>query len=262
MKRIKQLDRKLDDTDDDLQTNSTSPEKKESNDRSWDNPYAKAPLAGHLHSTIQPPTPSNMKYLNQLTPTAELSNTPEKAAGTPNKFENFHSTSSSNALMMLSSLSEMPILAPSTSPRSRIEPLKPESFQSNFKLSGSISDAHQDSQQDGPIKKKRNWESKIRKYHEIPKDPETGKLVLPCQIGIITLENLGTVDTRPAFCNTRYIFPVGFQTSRYNNFLTGLSREYLSMISPDKSVKYTSYIQDGGIAPIFKVTSADGANVY
>jgi hypothetical protein len=58
-------------------------------------------------------------------------------------------------------------------------------------------------------------EFKVRKYQEIGRD-SANELILPCKIGVVTLERLGYVDTRSNYFSSRYIYPVGFQTSRYH----------------------------------------------
>ena len=57
--------------------------------------------------------------------------------------------------------------------------------------------------------------AKIRKVQDVPYD-EQGHIVLPLTLGIVTLHQLGEIVwDRPDYHNERYIFPVGFTTSRY-----------------------------------------------
>ncbi|KAI8910822.1 F/Y rich C-terminus-domain-containing protein [Gorgonomyces haynaldii] len=87
---------------------------------------------------------------------------------------------------------------------------------------------------------------RIKKYLEIP--VVNGQLQLPVTLGVITLENLGqVVFDRSSFHSERYIYPVGFRTSR----------DFLSYMDPTKTVRYTCEIVDGGDAPRFKVTAQD-----
>ena len=57
--------------------------------------------------------------------------------------------------------------------------------------------------------------SKTRKIQPVPMD-EQGNVILPLQIGILTLHSLGKVDfERDLFHNERYIYPIGYTISRY-----------------------------------------------
>jgi hypothetical protein len=115
-------------------------------------------------------------------------------------------------------------------------------------MMGKVPDESSDSEEVVTDDKKRKRPVKIKKYYDIPRNPE-GELILPFQLGIITLENLGTVVwDRPSFHNDRYIYPIGFSTTR----------EFSSMYTPDKMVRYKSEIIDGGDGPRFQVTPADG----
>ncbi|KAI9207826.1 F/Y-rich N-terminus-domain-containing protein [Polychytrium aggregatum] len=89
--------------------------------------------------------------------------------------------------------------------------------------------------------------TKLRKIQEIPVG-EDGQPVLPMQIGIMTLHSLGAVVTdRENFHSERYIYPVGYC----------VSRQYASMIDPERSVIYTSRVLDGGDGPRFHVVAED-----
>ncbi|TPX42355.1 hypothetical protein SeMB42_g05160 [Synchytrium endobioticum] len=75
-----------------------------------------------------------------------------------------------------------------------------------------------------------------------------GSIVFPFQSGAVTIERLGTiVYDRESFHNDRYIFPVGYMSSR----------KYASMTDPDKQTVYTSSVLDGGEGPTFQVVSQD-----
>jgi hypothetical protein len=47
----------------------------------------------------------------------------------------------------------------------------------------------------------------------VPRD-RTGKPMLPLNVGIMTVINLGTVCMRDHFHTERYIFPVGYEVTR------------------------------------------------
>ena len=78
--------------------------------------------------------------------------------------------------------------------------------------------------------------------------------ILPVNLGIITVESLGTiVYDRPNYHNRRYILPVGYVSSR----------PYLSTVDPNASTTYHSRIADGGDSPIFEVVGDDNpSQVY
>ncbi|OMH82791.1 Transforming growth factor beta regulator 1 [Zancudomyces culisetae] len=101
----------------------------------------------------------------------------------------------------------------------------------------------------GGKKRKRQVElsSRIRSVQPVPKDAD-GNYILPIQVGILTLLNLGKIVTdRETFHNERYIWPVGYV----------VQREYGSMIDPEKNVIYTCRIDDGGDGPRFYIESED-----
>jgi len=73
-----------------------------------------------------------------------------------------------------------------------------------------------------------------------------GKPMLPLSLGVVTLVALGQVEwQRESFHNKRYVWPIGFHTTR----------NYPSCVDPDQpAALYHSRILDGGIAgPIFQV---------
>lgn len=86
-----------------------------------------------------------------------------------------------------------------------------------------------------------------RRVHSVPMD-EAGKAVLPVTCGIVTVHDLGRiVYDRATFHNKRYIWPVGFKSSR----------QYQSAARPDDLVTYYSEIKDGGAGPSFEVWAED-----
>ncbi|ORY07076.1 hypothetical protein K493DRAFT_344176 [Basidiobolus meristosporus CBS 931.73] len=89
-----------------------------------------------------------------------------------------------------------------------------------------------------PVKKRRKKRSEMkpRRVQQLDKD-EKGNYVLPVQIGILTVINLGKVEwERDTFHNDRYIWPIGYT----------VRRTYSSMVDPDKQTTYVCSISDGG----------------
>ncbi|CAB4015727.1 Transforming growth factor beta regulator 1, partial [Paramuricea clavata] len=99
----------------------------------------------------------------------------------------------------------------------------------------------QDGKGDAPVKPKRKKPGTAikRKVQPIPVDAK-GKPVFPIVLGGLTVHSLGDiVCDRPGFHSERYIWPVGFCSSRY----------YPSMKTPDMKCIYTCKILDGGYGP-------------
>ncbi|KAF7327789.1 hypothetical protein MKEN_00358700 [Mycena kentingensis (nom. inval.)] len=80
----------------------------------------------------------------------------------------------------------------------------------------------------------------------IPRD-KNRKLMLPLNVGIMTLIRLGDVCMREHFHTERYIFPVGYE----------VTRRYMSTVDPNTEVVYHCTILDGGDGPKFQVTPSD-----
>jgi len=80
----------------------------------------------------------------------------------------------------------------------------------------------------------------------VPRD-RSGKPMLPLNVGIMTVINLGTVCMREHFHTERYIFPVGYE----------VTRRYMSTIDPNHEVVYHCTILDGGDGPKFQIIPAD-----
>ncbi|RDX49961.1 hypothetical protein OH76DRAFT_1438336 [Lentinus brumalis] len=80
----------------------------------------------------------------------------------------------------------------------------------------------------------------------VPRDRK-GKPILPLNVGIMTVINLGEVCMREHFHTERYIFPVGYE----------VTRRYSSTVNPDTEVVYYCKILDGGDGPKFQITAAD-----
>ncbi|KIL66739.1 hypothetical protein M378DRAFT_74794 [Amanita muscaria Koide BX008] len=80
----------------------------------------------------------------------------------------------------------------------------------------------------------------------VPRD-KSGKPMLPLNVGIMTVINLGMVCMREHFHTERYIFPVGYE----------VTRRYMSTIDPNHEVVYHCTILDGGDGPKFQIIPAD-----
>lgn len=87
----------------------------------------------------------------------------------------------------------------------------------------------------------------VKRYVPAEMD-EKGKPKMPIVLGNLTVWNLGTIVTdRPKYHSKRYIWPVGFKSSRV----------YTSMFDVSRRCMYTSEILDGGPEPRFMVTSSE-----
>ncbi|KAJ1556714.1 transforming growth factor beta regulator 1, partial [Cladochytrium tenue] len=87
----------------------------------------------------------------------------------------------------------------------------------------------------------------VRRIQRYPVD-DLGQPQLPFLVGVITVHSLGTVvHDRPAYHSERYIYPVGFRSSR----------AFLSMRDPNANANYICTVVDGGDAPKFVVTPED-----
>ncbi|KAJ9072033.1 hypothetical protein DSO57_1031384 [Entomophthora muscae] len=96
-------------------------------------------------------------------------------------------------------------------------------------------------------KKEASTVTKPRRVHPIPKD-ENGDFILPVQVGIFTILNLGIVDyRRPSFHTHRYVYPIGFKIQRY----------YKSTVHENAQACYTVQILDGAQGPRFEITADD-----
>jgi len=91
--------------------------------------------------------------------------------------------------------------------------------------------------------------------------------MLPLNVGIMTVISLGDVCMREHFHTERYIFPVGYEVTRYvsgSSFLqilflisaVDVSR-YLSTVDPSLEVVYHCTILDGGDGPKFQIIPSD-----
>ena len=119
-----------------------------------------------------------------------------------------------------------------------------------------------------PVTKRAPVTTKTRRIQQVPMDAE-GNPILPVQIGIITLHSLGQIITdRDNFHNERYIYPVGYTSSRYISHLQlsepkcklniqNLDSPYQSIVHPDKQTSYKCSVSDGGDGPRFHVEPED-----
>ncbi|EGN94045.1 hypothetical protein SERLA73DRAFT_97431 [Serpula lacrymans var. lacrymans S7.3] len=80
----------------------------------------------------------------------------------------------------------------------------------------------------------------------VPRD-KSGRPLLPLNVGIMTVLNLGDVCMREHFHTERYIFPVGYE----------VTRRYLSTVDPTQEVVYQCSILDGGDGPKFQLVPSD-----
>ncbi|THH30040.1 hypothetical protein EUX98_g4149 [Antrodiella citrinella] len=80
----------------------------------------------------------------------------------------------------------------------------------------------------------------------VPRDTNQSPM-LPLNVGIMTVLNLGTICMREHFHTERYIFPIGYE----------VTRRYLSTVDPNAEVVYNCKIMDGGDGPKFQIIAAD-----
>ncbi|KAM0746395.1 FYRN-domain-containing protein, partial [Meredithblackwellia eburnea MCA 4105] len=71
--------------------------------------------------------------------------------------------------------------------------------------------------------------------------------VLPVNVGVFNVRKIGVISTKPNYSTERYIFPIGFESTR----------KYASMLDPNGMVEYVSRIADGGDSPRFEITVSD-----
>eukprot|EP00794_Sanderia_malayensis_P010777 gene10777-11930_t len=96
-------------------------------------------------------------------------------------------------------------------------------------------------------KRKKPGTAMKRKVQSIPVG-EDGSPKFPVVLGGLTVHDLGEIAyDRPGFHSERYIWPVGYCSSRL----------YPSMITPENRVLYTCKILDGGSEPVFEITPED-----
>ncbi|CAL1712990.1 unnamed protein product [Somion occarium] len=80
----------------------------------------------------------------------------------------------------------------------------------------------------------------------VPRDKD-GKPLLPLNVGIMTVYNLGEICRREHFHTERYIFPIGYE----------VTRRYYSTVDPTTEVNYRCKILDGGDGPKFQIIADD-----
>ncbi|TFY71071.1 hypothetical protein EVG20_g1934 [Dentipellis fragilis] len=88
--------------------------------------------------------------------------------------------------------------------------------------------------------------SKSYSIPTVPRNKDGGPL-LPLNVGIMTVLNLGDVCMREHFHTERYIFPVNYE----------VTRRYLSARDPHSEVVYNCKILDGGDGPMFQIIAGD-----
>lgn len=101
-----------------------------------------------------------------------------------------------------------------------------------------------------PPKRNRNPNVKVttRRVQPVPRD-EDGRPVMPLQIGVLTVQDLGHVIwDRPGFHTERYIWPVGYT----------ITRSYPSMIDPhSNTIVRATILDDGNNQPLFRIECQD-----
>lgn len=96
-------------------------------------------------------------------------------------------------------------------------------------------------------KRKKPGTAVKRKVQPIAVDPK-GKPIFPIVLGGLTVHSLGEiVHERPGFHSERYIWPIGYCSSR----------SYPSMKNPEDKCIYTCKILDGGFGPQFEMCPED-----
>jgi len=99
-------------------------------------------------------------------------------------------------------------------------------------------------------KEKKKREPKVEKtivYAPCSKD-ENGNPIFPIPLGIISILDLGKISNHPNFHTERYIYPIGFKSSR----------KYVSMKDGSSPILYVNEILDQGKnKPMYKVTPED-----
>lgn len=86
-----------------------------------------------------------------------------------------------------------------------------------------------------------------------PKEDDGFKIVtaddveLPFRCGVLTIYNWGRVDARPGFHTRKYMYPIGFKSSRL----------FQSYVDFSRKTEMVCEILDGGTEPIFRLTPAD-----
>eukprot|EP01135_Chromosphaera_perkinsii_P000588 Nk52_evm9s128 gene=Nk52_evmTU9s128 len=91
---------------------------------------------------------------------------------------------------------------------------------------------------------------KPRRAPAIPKD-ENGNVILPFKLGGITYHSLGKINPKPGFHSDKYIWPVGFTSSRI----------FFSIKNPDNKIRYMSRIVDDEDGPKFEVSSEEDPEI-
>jgi len=115
------------------------------------------------------------------------------------------------------------------------------------------SDSNTSSPADSPVLKPKTDRSQTRRNkrknfgaYQISRE-RSGTVKLPLVLGELTIESLGTVVAKHPYVTEKHLYPIGFVSARF----------FSSMINPERRVKYTSQIVDGGDKPQFVVTAAD-----
>jgi len=138
-------------------------------------------------------------------------------------------------------------------PEHRQQAMEFEKHVQSKRGNNSGSDSNPSSPADSPVLKAKSERTHTRRHkrktfgtYQVSRD-RSGLVKLPLVLGELTVECLGKIVAKHPFVTEKYIYPVGFRSTRY----------FSSMINPERRVKYTSHILDGGDKPQFVVTAAD-----
>lgn len=92
-------------------------------------------------------------------------------------------------------------------------------------------------------KKRRPWKNTVKTYYQLPLD-SNGEPKLPILIGSMVIHSLGKIDPSDAFHAKRYIWPLGFRSTR----------PYGSMLDFSKRTEYTSEIKMVWLSSFFSAS--------
>ncbi|TBU44286.1 hypothetical protein BD309DRAFT_958810 [Dichomitus squalens] len=169
-------------------------------------------------------------------------------AGTPHGYVRRRSESLSPVLSPQEDYGGIPPEGPSPSYQHGAPPGAQSQMQMTLRTSSSAASRPSDIQRHTKPKRLKAHTVTTKSYSipTVPRD-KRGKPILPLNVGIMTVINLGEVCMREHFHTERYIFPVGYE----------VTRRYSSTIDPNAEVVYHCKILDGGDGPKFQITAAD-----
>lgn len=121
----------------------------------------------------------------------------------------------------------------------------------NAKREAEEHDVHESGKKKRIVKSAEAAAATPRKAMDVPTD-EHGRPTLPITVGMVTLYSAGVIADQPNFHNKRYIWPIGFHSTR----------PYMSAIDVDAQTVYHSRILDGPNGPIFDVYAEDNPDQH